>query len=160
MLRRYRGLLGCWLAIVVSVIVVIGVLGLFGLLPTHPVAPPSTLLGTWVDNYREQPTFYTFRADGTFLIEGPDNLNPSLPTHTYHWLSDERLEMDGSMFDGGVHGDRLELFTNSSYVYQFTRLGAATPTAVPPGSYPVKETTDPLTMPTQLPLPVPTGPSR
>ncbi len=81
-MRRYRGLLGCRLSIVVSLIVVLGVLGLFGVLPPHPVAPPSTLLGTWVDNYRAQPTLYTFRADGTFLIEGPDNLNPRLPLHT------------------------------------------------------------------------------
>ncbi len=160
MLRRYRGLLGCWLSIVVSVIVVLGVLDLFGVLPLHPIAPPSALLGTWVDNFGGQRTLYTFRADGTFTIEGPDNLNPSLPTHTYHWLSDGHLEMDGSVFDGGVRGDSIDLITNSSYVYQFTRLGAPTATAVPPGMIPVTETTDPATMPTQLPWPMPTGPSR
>ncbi len=160
MLRRYRQPLGCGLFIVGSLIAVLGVPTLFVDPPPHSITPPATLLGTWVDEFGGQRTLYTFRADGTFTIDGPDNLNPGIPIHTYHWLSDGHLEMDGSVFDGALGGDSIALIKNSSYVYQFTRLGAPTATAVPPGSYPVTETTDPATMPTQLPLPVPTEPSR
>jgi len=159
-LRRYRGLLGCGLSIVVGLIVALGVLDLFGVLPPRPVTPPAALLGTWVDNFGGQSTLYTFRADGTFLIEGPDNLNPSIPIHTYRWLSDGHLELDGSALEGGLYGDSLDLFQNSSSVYRFTRLGAATPTAVAPGTVMVTETTDPALMPTGLPMPMPTALSR